>query len=426
MDREKLAADFRFDIADDGLRGRLYVPRVALDEDPASAPLDGDIDLRFRQLQIFAGLIPAIEELSGQVLVNLKLGGQLQSPAVQGVAELTMQELQIPVVGLALQDIALKARSDNGTQVRVNGGVTSGAGRLTLDGEIELDPDRNWPLGVTLKGEEFQVLNLPDLNARIATDLTFRSAPDGVMLLGSVELPQAYIVLDDVPSGAVSPSPDVIVVTGAEETPPDKGAPFAMRLTLALGNDVQFRGFGLKAYFEGKLTVNQAPGEFPTGSGNLNIVEGSYDAYGQDLSIERGAVVYSGGRIDNPGLNVRATREADVDLGNGSQRVVAGVDVSGTAKKPTVSVFSNPVLEERDAIAILLTGNTASNLGKGGGTIDLGAVVSKDLSVGARFDPSTSKPEIVTKYRLNRKFHVEATTSSEANAADVFYTVEFD
>ena len=172
--------------------------------------------------------------------------------------------------------------------------------------------------------------------------------------------------------------------------------------------------------------MNQIPGEFPTGTGELRIKEGTYRAYGQDLVIERGIIGYSGGRIDNPGLTVKAYREASVDLGSGVTDVTVGVDVSGTAKKPELSVFSVPAMEQRDALSILLTGNTAGNFGQGGGSIGVGTQLTEKLSVGAELDRRTSQTQFVTKYRFNRKLHLEATTSSSSSAADVFYSLEFD
>ena len=274
---------------------------------------------------------------------------------------------------------------------------------------------------LSLKGQNFQVLNLPDKHARIAADLAFKSGADGMALTGTLEIPQAYIEMDEIPEGSVQVSPDVVVETGADQAP-TKGAPFAMQVTVIPGDDVQFRGFGLKAYFEGKLTVNQSPGEFPTGSGEIRAAEGTFQAYGQALVIEQAILAYSGGRIDNPGLIVRASREARVTLGGASTDVKVGVDVTGTARRPEITVFSIPAMEEREAMSVLLTGNTTEG-GEGGVGID--AELTDKLSVGARLKQN-SQTEFVTKYKINRKLHVETTTSSQSSAADVFYSLEFE
>ena len=40
-------------------------------------------------------------------------------------------------------------------------------------------------------------------------------------------------------------------------------------------------------------------------------------------------------------------------------------------------------------------------------------------------DVKTGEREFITRYRLNRKFHVQTTTATNSNAADIFYTIEF-
>ncbi len=426
-DAKRLAGDLRWDIGDDVLSGHFEVPRPALDKDPATAPLSGSVNLQFRQLQLLAGLIPMVEKLAGEMRVDLDLGGRLGDPTVKGEAALSLPALRIADAGLDLKRVEMKAISPDGRKVRLDGGADSGSARLVLGGDLELDAAKSWPLALALKAKDFQVLNLPDKTASINADLAFEHRADGMLLSGELTVPHAYVELDELPESGAAPSPDVVIVKQGEALAlPEKGAPFAMKLTLGLGSDVRFRGFGLNAYLEGRVTVSQLPGEFPTGSGELQVKEGTYKAYGQNLLIKRGIVSYSGGRIDNPGLNIRAAREAEVDLGNGNVSVTAGVDVTGTARKPRVTVFSDPALEQRDAISVMLTGNTARNLGKGGGSIGVGTQVTRDLSVGARYDPSTSKTEIVTKYRFNRKIHVEASTGADSNAADVFYSLEFE
>jgi translocation and assembly module TamB len=429
LDQRQLVGDLQLAIGDDGLNGRFQVPRPALDENPLSAPLQGELHLQFEQLHRFAGLIPLVQELDGTLSSDLQLGGVLGQPNVKGATEVRIARIYIPDLGLELRELAVNARSADGQHIRLDGGVTSGNGRLELGGDIALDAEKNWPAIITLKGQEFQALNLPEMNARISTDLAFIHDADTMILKGSLKIPQAYIVLEDIPEGATEASSDVVIVGSGdadEQSPIAKGTPFAVQTTLILGNDVQFRGFGLKAYFEGKLTLDQRPGEFPSGSGELQIKEGTYKAYGQNLVIEQGVIAYSGGRIDNPGLSIRASRQATVELAEGSSNVVVGVNVSGSAKKPKLSVFSDPAMEERDAISVLLTGNIASNLGKSGGSIGIGKQLTKDLSVGAKLDREGSQTEFVTKYRFNRKLHLEATTSSKSNAADVFYSIQFD
>jgi translocation and assembly module TamB len=61
--------------------------------------------------------------------------------------------------------------------------------------------------------------------------------------------------------------------------------------------------------------------------------DGRFDAYGQKLDIERGILNFQG-LIDNPGLNIRAIRS--------NLPVEAGVEVTGTARRPIVGWFPTP------------------------------------------------------------------------------------
>jgi hypothetical protein len=76
-------------------------------------------------------------------------------------------------------------------------------------------------------------------------------------------------------------------------------------------------------------------------------------------------------------------------------------------------------------MSIPLTAPTANPV-TGCRSIRVGTQLTKDLNVGAALDRNSSLNELVTKYQINRKLHVEATASSESGAADAFYSFEFD
>lgn len=113
----------------------------------------------------------------------------------------------------------------------------------------------------------------------------------------------------------------------------------------------------------GVLTVNDRPGRATTGQGQVSV-SGTYKAYGQNLHIERGQLLFASTPVDNPGLNIKAVRKlnpnATIDEG---QEV--GLLITGTARRPVLTVFSNPVMEQSDALSYLVTGKPLSQV-KGG------------------------------------------------------------
>jgi len=123
---------------------------------------------------------------------------------------------------------------------------------------------------------------------------------------------------------------------------------------MVLGDDVRIRASGLDAKSTGSLRVVQVPEVPIAATGQVRITEGTYRAYGQNLSIERGRLVYAGGPISNPGLDIRASRRA-------RDGVVAGFEVHGTMATPRFSLFSDPPMAEREALSYVVLGRPLDN-----------------------------------------------------------------
>jgi translocation and assembly module TamB len=127
-----------------------------------------------------------------------------------------------------------------------------------------------------------------------------------------------------------------------------------LAVNLDLGPDFQVRGRGLQARLAGKLVLGVQGGAAPTLTGNIRTLNGSYLAYGQQLTIERGVIRFTG-PIDNPALAILAIRPKL------TQRV--GVQVSGTVLVPMIALYAEPDLPEAEKLAWLVLGRSASGGG---------------------------------------------------------------
>ena len=96
------------------------------------------------------------------------------------------------------------------------------------------------------------------------------------------------------------------------------------------------------------------------GSGQL-AVAGRYKAYGQDLTIKDGRLLFAGTPLDNPRLAIVAMREIDDDLST-------GLRIAGSAQRPIVTVVSEPNVGEADALSYLVTGRSLSEVGSASGS----------------------------------------------------------
>jgi translocation and assembly module TamB len=90
-------------------------------------------------------------------------------------------------------------------------------------------------------------------------------------------------------------------------------------------------------------------------------VNGTYVAFGQKLTIDRGRAIFDG-PADNPALDVVALRK--------NLPVEAGIEITGTVKVPQVRITSNPPVPENEALAWLVTGQGLNTSGR----LDYGAL----------------------------------------------------
>ena len=178
---------------------------------------------------------------------------------------------------------------------------------------------------------------------------------------------------------------------------------------------------------------------------------------GQRLQIETGRLIYTGGPLENPGLDIRAIRKVD--------QVTAGALVRGTLQQPEISVYSEPPLPRAEALSYLTLGKSLDELQageqrtvnqaanslalSGGGMIarDLGrrlgfddvavtgddegaaVVVSKYLGGGLYVSYGLGLFDTINtlrlRYQINQRLALEAASGAES-AADLIYTFERD
>ncbi len=123
--------------------------------------------------------------------------------------------------------------------------------------------------------------------------------------------------------------------------------PLALELDVDLGRSLTFSGEGLETGLGGRVRITTAPAGTLIGRGTIRAVNGTYFAFGQKLTIDRGRLIFDG-PLDNPALDIVALRK--------NLAVEAGVELTGTVKVPRVRVTSSPPVPENEALAWLVTG----------------------------------------------------------------------
>lgn len=315
------------------------------------APLAGEVAIDTQELTWLELFSPDIVDPTGRLNGRVALGGTRGAPTLGGQAQLSAFRAEVPSLNIVLTngDFRMNALADG--SARITGGVRSGDGTLNVDGSLNWRSD-DAPLVLNLRGRNVLASDTRDVRAVIDPDLVVRvQAGQPLTVTGTVTVPEATLELERLDDG-VSASSDVVVLDPVNPEA-EAASPLALDLTLAMGDDVQLQGFGLDGQLGGRLRVRAVPGREMTGSGSLEI-EGRYEAYGQELDITRGRLVWSNNPIADPILDIRAQRE----IGD----VTAGIAVTGRASAPEANAFSNQGGSQSDALAYLTLGRPLSGL----------------------------------------------------------------
>ncbi len=438
LDNSQWNADIDADLLDDGqLRGRLA---------SADGLLDGEFDLALRDLIWLELLSEDLVAPRGRIDGKISISGTLQQPKLAGALAARELHAELPTLGLKLSDgRADLAAQPDGSAV-LSGSINSGDGLLNIDGQLRWDT-QTAPLQFAIHGQSVLVSDTPNLQARISPALTLRIEQGAAVLRGRINVPQANVDLEALDAG-VSTSDDVVIIDPREGQQRRQAFSLDADLALGLGDDVKLRGFGLNGELEGELRVRDHPQREPIARGTLNA-SGNYRAYGQQLKIEKGRLIYTNAPLDNPALDLLATR----DRGD----VKVGLRIRGDARTPETSAWSDPAMPQADALAWLVLGrplNTATaieakqvgaaadSLGAssllaqslglrlglddvgivqsralGGSTFRIGKYLSPRLYLGYGVSLIGEGQVMLLRYQLRRKLEVELESGLEERAS---------
>ncbi len=330
--------------------------------------LAGQVTMRLDSLRPVELFTTAVANVQGHVAGRVNLTGTVSAPGIQGRVQLEGFGAELPALGLKLHDGLVTLATRGPRQLRLDGHVDSGQGTLKLGGVLGFGSDGETQLAIT--GRNVEAADIPAAKVSVSPDLKVKRDAGGLHIGGSVAIDKADIHLEKLPGGggsSVQPSPDVVVTDSKQKAASAPPLPVSADVTVNFGNHTHLAGYGMNGRISGALNVLQQPGQVTRGRGQIKV-HGTYKAYGQDLTIKEGRLLFASTPIDDPGLDIRAIRKlnpnATVDTG---QEV--GLQISGTARHPVMTVFSNPVMGQSDALSYLITGKPLSAVSGGEGNM---------------------------------------------------------
>jgi translocation and assembly module TamB len=391
-------------------------------------PVSGELHAEFDESGLVSLYVPDIDRAAGHFSANVQVSGTIGTPRFGGTVRLTHGEMDVYQVNLSLRQVTVEARlSDGGLDF--DGGAHAGSGEVSARGHVE------WhdllPYGkFHLQGSSLRVADVPEAQIDASPDLDFSIAGHRIEVTGQVRVPNAKIQPMDI-TNSVRASPDEIIV-GSEVDDPNKRFEVLSAITLTLGDKVYIDAAGLTGRLVGNVTVRSGYDPITRATGELSVAEGKYTAYARKLDIERGRLIFTGGPVDDPGIDVRAIKSFP--------DVKAGINVRGTLLQPRITFFSDPPLPQSQVASLILAGgslesaqNQSRSTGAGSAALGQGAALLA-AQLGSRVgipdvsletDPIANETSLVLGRYLSPRLYVSygVSLTEQLNTFKLRYTL---
>jgi translocation and assembly module TamB len=318
-------------------------------------PLTGAVQLDSDALGMLDSYIAEIDRASGRIKADLNLAGVLGAPQLAGTLKVSDARIDAYQVNLSLRDLNFDARL-NDNFLSLQGTASAG-----VDGKAKFAGEMRWrdgqPYGkLHLEGDNLLLVNIPEAKVYASPDVDMTVAGRRIDIGGTIGLPYARLEDPEVIAGAVRSSSDEVIVNRQTSGPKDPFHVFS-RVTLKLGERVTINTSGLQGRLSGSVTTGTDETGFSRGTGELDVEEGKYTAYGRKLDITRGKLIFNNSPLGDPGVDLRATKKFP--------EIIAGVNVRGTLAQPRMTFFSEPAVSQSQIISLLIAGGTLQRLQAG-------------------------------------------------------------
>ncbi len=340
-----------------------------------------------------------IKHPQGHLVIQLKSKGSLAHPKLNSELHLTKGAAEIPALGIKIDNATVNATS-KGQQWQGTGSLYAEHQPLFLKGKGSLS--KEFTADLSLEGTAVPIVNTPYYHIKVSPKLTAHYAKALFALQGNLLIPYARIQPQTF-TNSIDASSDIII-RQTTTAPPSSPLHTTMDVQVVMGDDVELTAQGLHAKLQGNGTVKQIANGPINAVGALRVEHGEYKAYGQNLTVEQGELIFTGGQITNPGINLRAFKKIDTATNAATENnqlfnfnndtiqtatiagnISVGVEVSGHLTEPKIQLYSNPaILSQADILSMLILGRPASQANKAGGQLLLAALSSMNLGGGTK------------------------------------------
>ncbi len=385
----------------------------------ADTRLQGEARLDLPDIAAFAHLIPRVDRIGGAASGRVEVAGPITGPSISGRVAIDRGELVHAPFGLNIHDIHLTL-SGSADRATLEGRAQSGDGQLSLSGQARL-LDEGWRLESRIEGEQFRFAGADWLELTASPQVSLNVRPDEVHIDGDIHIDHLRGGLPPGAAERVQPSPDIEVAGERDEQEATETAARRRvegRLGIDLGDDASLAMEGFRTELAGGLELVWSGPPRPEARGVIRLPDGAYRAYGQNLEISDGEVIFSGQPIDNPRLDIRAVR----DIFGDPEVETAGVEISGSARNPHIELYTDPPTSQEKALAYVVTGSDFDQAG-GQGALNVGFYLLPRLFVSYGLGLFETGNVLSGRYELSTRWGVRVVSGERDTGVDLSYTI---
>ena len=327
---------------------------------PSDREIEGKISAR-----IDLTLLAALGELSRQSLtgilaIDFSTGGTIQKPEYQGSLIIENGEYQNLDLGTVLTDLQVDVEIDHsGVVIKQFEANDPHTGKLALEGNIALTPDKHYPFSSSLTLSSMEFVNTDNYWATVSGKLTVSGSTDGMDAKGGIDVVRAgfRIPKSSTPSVEGIPVIEINKPGDPKVVEPSTPSPFLKNINLDLtikGTDqISVSGRGLSSTWGADLTLGGTAAA-PIITGGLKLSDGYFLFLGKRLDLANCSISLAGGIPITPQININAQAT--------SGGILINLQIVGSPESPKLILTSQPAQPPDEILARLLFGADKASL----------------------------------------------------------------
>ncbi len=362
-----------------------------------NSKLVGNLKLSINNFNFVELLTPDFDDIKGTLVSGINVGGSIKEPTITGMIDYQNGSFSYNPTDIRIQKASASIKIDNG-KLSTTASLNSSNGTMNVTGTSKLHAYNLNHTEINLKANNFRIFDSSKITLDINSDLYLIEKLDELQLTGSIQVTNGNIKIPDFSDTETIPND--VILNHAETLQDSSDVNYDVSLTI--DPKVKLTGYGLEGALEGKLRLVSDNIFLNAVFGNISIKNGKYTPLNSTLNIEKGDINYAGNRIDDPSIDLIATKQiqntSDTTAASGAQKV--GVNAKGKISSPEITLFADPAtITQENILSYLALGKSIEQASTSNQTNILAALTllqgkKQDKSITERFKEATGLDEI--------------------------------